>query len=110
MKIVITGALGHIGSKIIREIPRAFREPEIIMIDNMLTQRYCSLFNLPAEGKYRFIEADVLTTDLDPIIEGAGVVLHLAAITDAPSSFKNKEQVEYVNYNATVKSLRLVEQ
>ena len=103
MKIVITGALGHIGSKIIREIPRAFSQPEIVMIDNMLTQRYCSLFNLPDKGKYRFIEADVLTTDLNPIIKGADVVLHLAAITDAPSSFKNKEHVEYVNYNATRK-------
>lgn len=103
MKIVITGALGHIGSKMIREIPEAFSEPEIVMIDNMLTQRYCSLFNLPVKGKYRFIEADVLTMDLKPIIEGTDVVLHLAAITDAASSFKNKEQVEYVNYNATVK-------
>jgi nucleoside-diphosphate-sugar epimerase len=73
------------------------------MIDNMLTQRYCSLFNLPVEGRYRFIEADVLTTDLNPIIKGADVVLHLAAITDAASSFVNKEQVENVNYNATVK-------
>lgn len=102
MKIVITGALGHIGSKVIREIPKAFPESEIVMIDNMLTQRYCSLFNLPVEGKYRFIEADVLTADLDPLIKGADTVLHLAAITDAASSFKNKEQVENVNYNTTV--------
>ncbi len=103
MKIVITGALGHIGSRVIRELPNVFSDPEIVMIDNMLTQRYCSLFNLPVEGKYHFIEADVLTTDLNPIFKDADVVLHLAAITDAASSFKNKEQVENVNYNATVK-------
>lgn len=103
MKIVITGALGHIGSRVIRELPKVFSDPEIVMIDNMLTQRYCSLFNLPVEGKYHFIEADVLTTDLNPIFKDADVVLHLAAITDAASSFKNKEQVENVNYNATVK-------
>lgn len=103
MKIVITGALGHIGSKVIRKLPKVFSDPEIVLIDNMLTQRYCSLFNLPVEGNYRFIEADVLTTDLNPIFKDADVVLHLAAITDAASSFKNKEQVENVNYNATVK-------
>jgi len=103
MKVVITGALGHIGSRVIRELPKVFSDPEIILIDNMLTQRYCSLFNLSVEGKYRFIEADVLTTDLNPIFKDADVVLHLAAITDAASSFKNKEQVENVNYNATVK-------
>jgi UDP-glucose 4-epimerase len=103
MKIVITGALGHIGSKIIREIPADFPKPEIVMIDNMLTQRYCSLFNLPAGRNCRFIEEDILTADLNAIFEGSDVVLHLAAITDAASSFKNKEQIENVNYHATAK-------
>lgn len=103
MKIVITGALGHIGSRLIREIPLAFPEAQIFMIDNMLTQRYCSLFNLPCEGKYHFFEEDVLTADLERIFDGANVVVQLAAITDATSSFRNKEQVEKVNYGTTVK-------
>lgn len=101
MKVVITGALGHIGSRLVRQLPRAYPEAEIVMIDNLLTQRYCSLFNLPAEGRYHFIEADVAGTDLRPIVQGADLVVHLAAITDAASSFKNKEQLETVNYNAT---------
>jgi len=103
MKIVVTGALGHIGSKVIREIPLVFPRAEIIIIDNLLTQRYCSLFNLPANGVYRFIEADLLEMDLKPAVEGADVVLHLAAITNAEASIKNREIVEHVNYNATVK-------
>ena len=103
MKIVVTGALGHIGSRLIRDLPLVFPEAEIVMLDNLLTQRYCSLFNLPTEGKYRFIEVDILDADLDMLFEGADVVIHLAAITDAPSSFINKEQVEEVNYIATVR-------
>lgn len=103
MKIVVTGALGHIGSGVIRELPKIFPDPEIIMIDNLATQRYCSLFNLPENGRYRFIEGDVLTLDLNTIFEKADVILHLAAITDAANSFKNKEQVEYVNYNSTAR-------
>jgi len=103
MKIVVTGALGHIGSKVIREIPITFPGAEIVMIDNMVTQRFPSLFDLPPEGKYQFIEGDVLKTDLYKLIDGANVVIHLAAITNAAGSFENKEQVEHVNYNATVR-------
>ena len=103
MKIVITGALGHIGSKLIREIPLAFPGAEIVMIDNMATQRFPSLFDLPPACKYHFKEADVLETDLSKLINGANVVIHLAAITNAAGSFENKEKVEYVNYNATAR-------
>ena len=34
MKIVITGALGHIGSSLIRFLPDALPDAEIILIDN----------------------------------------------------------------------------
>ena len=60
MKILVTGALGHIGSRLIRELPVSFPEAQIVMIDNMSAQRYCSLFDLPREGNYSFVEGDVL--------------------------------------------------
>jgi len=103
MRIIVTGALGHIGSKVIREIIHIDSNMEIIMIDNLATQRYSSLFNLPGSARYKFIEADVLDTDLSKIFEGADIVLHLAAITNAAGSFENRKQVEDVNYNATVR-------
>lgn len=101
MKIVITGALGHIGSRLIREMPFSFPGCEIIMLDNLLTQRYCSLFNLPSEGHYQFLEADVLEVDLKPLFKNADVVIHLAAITNAAASFGNSEKVEQVNFEGT---------
>ncbi len=101
MKVVVTGALGHIGSRLIRELPSAFPDAEILMLDNLSTQRYCSLFNLPAAGKYRFVETDILKTDLAELFKDASVVVHLAAITNAEDSFEIAEQVELVNLTGT---------
>ncbi len=106
MRIVITGALGHIGSRLIQELPCFFPEVDLCLVDNLSTQRYCSLFNLPANGRYHFLEADVLTADLAQIFDGAEVVIHLAAITNATKSFENKEQVDLVNYTGTEKVAR----
>jgi len=103
MKIVVTGALGHIGSRLIRELPFSFPRCEILMIDNLLTQRYCSLFNLPKEGKYRFIEGDITKIDLSPHLQDAYVLIHLAAITDAAGSFDKRQEVENNNFKATQK-------
>lgn len=103
MKIVITGALGHIGSRLIRDLPTAFEKAEIVLLDNLSSQRYCSLFNLPPHNHYRFIEADVLDIDLNDIFMDAEVVIHLAAITNAAGSFEIKDHVETVNYVGTQK-------
>ncbi len=103
MKIVVTGAIGHIGSYVIRDLAVQFPGAEIVIIDNMMTQRFPSLFNLPALGKYHFIEADVTTMDLGAVFREAHVVIHLAAITDAAGSFDKAAQVEANNYQSTVK-------
>jgi nucleoside-diphosphate-sugar epimerase len=100
MKILVTGALGHIGSRLIREIPAAFPGAQIIMIDNMSAQRYCSLFDLSKQGNYSFVEGDVLEYDLEKLTEGSDVAVHLAAITDAAGSFEIREKVEYENFTS----------
>jgi nucleoside-diphosphate-sugar epimerase len=101
MKIVVTGALGHIGSRLIRELPTALPKAQIAMIDNMSAQRYCSLFDLPPEGNYSFVEGNVLEYDLEKLTEGADVAIHLAAITDAAGSFEIRKKVEYENFTAS---------
>ena len=103
MKIVVTGALGHIGSYITRDMAYQFPGAEIVMIDNMMTQRYSSLFNLPTIGRYRFVEGDITLMDLNPVLQGAHTVIHLAAITDAAGSFERGAELEANNYHATVK-------
>ena len=101
MNILVTGGLGHIGSYLIRKLPSEYK---ITVVDSLLTQRYCSLFNL--NRNIRFIEKDI-----DALVEedlrGIHVVIHLAAITNAEGSFKNKEEVEDVNVVKTKKFIEL---
>ncbi len=106
MRIVITGALGHIGSRLIREMPNAFPDAEIDMVDNLATQRHASLFDLPRAGRYRFHELDVLAADLPAVFDGAQAVVHLAAMTDSTASFGNPDEVERVNLLGTGKVAR----
>jgi UDP-glucose 4-epimerase len=103
MKLIITGAIGHIGSYVARDLAVQFPGSEIVMIDNMMTQRFPSLFNLPALGRYRFVEGNVATMDLKPLLQGAHAVIHLAAITDAAGSFDKAAQLEENNYQSTLK-------
>jgi len=103
LKIIVTGAIGHIGSYIIRDLGVFFPDSIIVMIDNLMTQRFPSLFNLPHNVNYQFIEGDVRQMDLGPLFNGADVVIHLAAITDAAGSIDRAEEVEANNFQSTFK-------
>jgi UDP-glucose 4-epimerase len=89
--IVVTGACGHIGSSLIRHLENY----DVTAVDNFLTQRYTSLFNL--ENTITFVEDDFLNIDLPK----NSIVIHLAAITDAAASTKNSEEVEKINIERT---------
>lgn len=101
MKIVVTGALGHIGSALIRVLPEQFPNSHIVLIDNLMTQRYCSLFNLPNNAVYEFIDGSLENLDLNTILDQVDYVIHLAAITDAAGSFGKAELVEKNNLSST---------
>jgi UDP-glucose 4-epimerase len=98
--VVVTGALGHIGSRFIREISPAVAG-RVDLLDNMLTQRYASLFNLPGEITYRFFEDDICTADLESYFHDIDIVVHLAAITNAEGSFAIRKEVERTNLEGT---------
>ena len=107
MNILITGALGHIGSYLLRDLPKKFGDLNIIAVDSLLTQRYFSLFNLPKIGNFKFINADITKINLANTLGEIDYIIHLAAITDASSSFHMKEFVEENNYKATNAAINL---
>jgi UDP-glucose 4-epimerase len=106
LRLLVTGAMGHIGSHVVRDLACQFPTAEIVMIDNLATQRFSSLFDLPATGRYRFIEADVTSTEMGALLQGVHAVIHLAAITDAAASFGREQEVEANNYVATTNVAR----
>jgi UDP-glucose 4-epimerase len=106
VRIVVTGALGHIGSRLIRDLPGAFPGATIAMIDDLSTQRYGSLLGLPSGARYEFTEGDITRAPLEALFGGADAVVHLAAITNAAASFGNAAEVERVNCAGTERVAR----
>ena len=100
MKLLITGALGHIGSRLIHGL-RPGEYDRVVLLDNLSTQRYCSLFNLPEGVPFRFVEADICSADMERECAGMDMVIHLAAVTDAESSFEIADRVAQVNLEGT---------
>ena len=101
MKLAITGALGHIGSRFIHGL-RLGEFAEVRLIDNLATQRYASLFRLPGGVPIRFFEADILTADLAGLFSGCDAVIHLAALSNDPLSDLNPALTFEINHEASV--------
>ncbi|MFC1516213.1 NAD-dependent epimerase/dehydratase family protein [Thermodesulfobacteriota bacterium] len=96
MNICITGALGHIGSKLIRNlsIPNL---GTVHLVDNLLTQRYASLFDLPDGIDFIFHHIDIQSKEMTAIVKESDILIHLAAVTDAMRSFERVDEVEEIN-------------
>ncbi len=94
--IVITGALGYIGTELCKLYSGFSWKYEIIAIDNrFVSERVNEL----KRRKIKFIQADILNFDeIKPYIQKAEVVHHLAGITDVAYVKKdsNPEQDEKI--------------
>ena len=57
MRIIITGACGHIGSYIAENIHKIKKIKNTILIDNLESNRFCSIFNLRKKSNLKFKKA-----------------------------------------------------
>jgi len=94
MEILITGGLGHIGSYLLENIDKIKFIKKIYIIDNLSTNRYCSLFNLPKTNKkIYFYQNDLSLKNALKDFKKVDVVLNLASLTDAEGSLKIKNKI-----------------
>ena len=101
MNILITGALGHIGSYLIRHLPKKIKKSKFYLIDDLRTQRYLSLINLPKNSKFKYYDQSISKNLIGKLIKKIDVVVHLAATTDAASSFGKLNLFKKNNFENT---------
>jgi UDP-glucose 4-epimerase len=105
MTTLVTGGLGYLGSRLIRELPDhpSFSGEEIRILDNFRQPRFHSLWDLPCYADYDFVKGDIRDPEVRAkALDGVDTVFHLAAITNAPETFDIPDKTWEVNHRAAV--------
>src|SRR5690242_21866512 len=103
-KYVVTGGAGFIGSALVRGLLRE-GAPKVVVIDNLLTGRAENLDEVRQSVEYHSL--DIREYDgVVPILRGADVVFHQAAIPSVPRSIQDPVHSHEVNIDGTFQVLR----
>jgi len=101
---VVTGGAGFIGSAIVRGLLRE-GAGRVVVIDNLLTGRESNLEEVRKSVDLQ--RADIRNyAEIAPLVRGAAVVFHEAAIPSVPRSIDDPEPSHEVNINGTFNVLR----
>jgi nucleoside-diphosphate-sugar epimerase len=96
MKLIITGACGHIGSYLAERMYLIPKIKKTILIDSLESNRYCSLFNISNKNNLSFFQIDLSKKKSLDKFKDADYLIHLASMTNAEKSF-GKEKEMYKN-------------
>ena len=79
-RAAVVGGAGTIGSTVVDQLLAA-GSPEIVVLDNLVRGRLANLGSALRSGRVRVVEGDIRDQSVvDGVVDGSGVVFHLAAI------------------------------
>ena len=93
MKLIITGCCGHIGSYITEKIHLIPKIKEVILIDNLKSNRFYSIFNLKKKNNYKFYQLDLAKKGSLDKFKNSSYLIHCASMTNAENSFLVKKEM-----------------
>src|SRR5262245_30254538 len=103
-RYVVTGGAGFIGSAIVRALLRE-GATDVVVVDNLFSGHERNLEEV--RRAIDFQRADIRNYDeIAPLIRGASVVFHEAAIPSVPRSIDDPMPSHEVNINGTFNVLR----
>lgn len=100
MRLLVTGGTGHIGSRLLPAAIANSAISRVTVLDDLSTQRWSSLLNLPTRS-FDLLIARVQDVTDPSFLSQFDVILHLAATTDAEGSVSNPELTMRNNVGAT---------
>ncbi len=102
MKVLITGGAGYIGTVLVEQLLKRADQlgiKKIVVYDNLMYKQD-GLFALLADPRLEFVYGDVRNhSKLEKSLEGADVVIPLAAIVGFPACERDRRLAEDVNLN-----------
>ena len=106
MRALVTGAAGFIGSTLVDRLLADGHS--VVGLDNFASGRATNIEHLADNPEFSFVEADIVTADLDTILEeySPEVVFHLAAQIDVRHSVADPQFDASVNVVGTVRGGR----
>ena len=104
MKIVVTGGAGFIGSNTCEAFVN--EGLEVICLDNFLTGKRENIAHLMDSPLFTLVEGDIRNLeDCNKAVEGADLVLHLAALGSVPRSIADPVTTNNINIGGTLNML-----
>ena len=99
MKVLITGACGHIGSFLAENIHKIKSISKTILVDNLKSNRFNSLYNFKKKNNLSFFLRDLNNLNALNDFHNIDAIIHCASMTNAEKSFGKEKEMYKNNLN-----------